>query len=202
MRMQWRTLAVAGAVEFSPPVLRDDRGLFVSPYQEAAFEEAVGRPLFPVAQTNHSHSRRGTVRGVHFTCAPPGTAKYVYCARGRAIDVVVDVRVGSPTFGVCDAVELDPEHFRAVYFPLGVGHAFIVLEDDTVMSYLQSGRYVPDNELAVSPLDPALRLPIPDGLDVILSDRDTVAPTLDDARRSGVLPRYDETVALEKALYQ
>lgn len=202
MCVQWRTLAVAGAVEFSPQVLRDDRGLFVSPYQEAAFEEAVGRPLFPVAQTNHSHSRRGTVRGVHFTCAPPGTAKYVYCARGKAIDVVVDVRVGSPTYGVCDAVQLDPENFRAVYFPLGVGHAFIVLEDDTVMSYLQSGRYVPEHELAISPLDPALGMPIPAELDVILSDRDKVAPTLDEACRNGVLPRYADTVALEKALYR
>ncbi|MEU5987393.1 dTDP-4-dehydrorhamnose 3,5-epimerase family protein [Spirillospora sp. NPDC047418] len=189
--MKSRRLAVTGAWEFTPDVFPDDRGLFVSPFQEAAFTEAVGRPLFPVTQTNHSRSRRGVVRGVHFTVTPPGSAKYVYCARGESLDIVVDIRVGSPTFGRWDATRLDQEDFRAMYLPVGVGHAFVALADDTVMSYLMSESYVAEHELAVSPLDPALGLPIPAGAEVVLSDRDRAAPTLAEAAAAGVLPDYD-----------
>lgn len=198
--MQARKLAVEGAVAFTPRVFPDDRGLFVSPFQEAAFIAATGATLFSVAQTNHSQSRRGVVRGVHFTVTPPGTAKYVYCARGSAIDVTVDIRVGSPTFGRSEGVLLDQRDFRAVYLPVGVGHAFIALEDDTVMAYLLSSPYIAENELALSPLDPALALGIPDDIDPILSDRDRVAPTLAEARASGLLPHYDRSQEIEHSL--
>lgn len=200
--MRFRQLAVAGAIEFTPTPLPDDRGLFVSPFQETAFRRATGRPLFPVAQTNHSRSRRGVVRGVHFTATPPGCAKYVYCARGAALDIVVDIRVGSPTYGQWDAVEVDARGFRAVYFPVGVGHVFLALRDDTVMSYLISGEYVPDNEHAVDPRDPALGLPLPDDIPLILSARDQVAPTLAEAQRRGLLPRYEACLAVEAALWR
>src|SRR5262245_13565360 len=123
--MQVRKLAVEGAFEFAPKVFPDARGLFTSPYQEAAFVDAVGSPLFHVAQTNHCKSQRGLVRGVHYTATPPGTGKYVYCARGKALDIVVDIRVGSPTYGQWDAAVLDQEDFRAMYLPIGVGHAFV-----------------------------------------------------------------------------
>ncbi|MEU8382880.1 dTDP-4-dehydrorhamnose 3,5-epimerase [Streptosporangium sp. NPDC048865] len=195
--MKSRSLAVAGAWEFTPQVFPDDRGLFVSPFQESAFTEVVGRRLFPVTQTNHSKSRRGVVRGVHFTVTPPGSAKYVYCARGESLDIVVDIRVGSPTFGRWDAVRLDQKDFRAVYFPVGVGHAFVALADDTVMSYLMSESYVTENELAVSALDPALNLPIPSDIETLMSDRDRVAPTLAEAEAMGLLPDYDLCCELE-----
>ncbi|PVE10274.1 dTDP-4-dehydrorhamnose 3,5-epimerase family protein [Streptomyces scopuliridis] len=188
--MEIRELAVEGAVEFTPRVFPDERGLFVSPFQEAAFEKAVGHRLFRAAQTNHSRSRRGVVRGVHFTVTPPGTAKYVYCARGAALDIVVDIRVGSPTYGQWDAVLLDPVDFRAMYFPVGVGHAFVALEDDTVMSYMLTSGYVAENELALSALDPALGLPIPAGIEPVMSERDMAAPTLAEARAAGLLPDY------------
>ncbi|MET9096650.1 dTDP-4-dehydrorhamnose 3,5-epimerase [Streptomyces cyaneofuscatus] len=197
--MQYRRLAVEGAVEFTARSFPDDRGLFVSPFQEAAFVEALGHPLFPVAQTNHSVSRRGVVRGVHFTLTPPGVAKYVYCPRGRAIDIVVDLRVGSPGFGRWDAVTLGEDGFQAVYFPVGVGHAFIALEDDTVMSYMISGRYRAEHELSVSPLDPRLALPIPADLEVTLSERDRVAPTVAEAEARGSLPDYRVCRELEAA---
>lgn len=193
-------MKVEGAVEFTPKRFEDERGVFVSPYQESAFIAATGRPLFAVAQTNHSRSGRGVVRGVHFTVTPPGSAKYVYCARGEALDIVVDIRVGSPTYGQWDAVLLDQRHFRAVYFPVGVGHAFVALADDTVMSYLMSASYVAENELALSVHDPELALPIPDGIDVVLSERDRVAPTLAQARRDGLLPDYRQCRRLENAL--
>jgi 5-epimerase len=199
--MRIRELSVEGALEFTPEVSSDHRGLFVSPFQESDFVRATGRRLFPVAQTNHSVSRRGVVRGVHFTVTPPGCAKYVYCPQGAALDVVVDIRVGSPTFGKWDVVEVDPRHFRSVYFPVGVGHLFISLQDDTVMSYMISGEYVPENELGLSPLDPALDLPLPKDIEPILSERDRNAPTLAEAERRGLLPQYDKCQDVEAALW-
>ncbi|KFU79324.1 epimerase EvaD [Amycolatopsis lurida] len=198
--MQARKLAVEGALEFTPRVFPDDRGLFVSPYQEEAFIEAHGGPLFPVAQTNHSRSKRGVVRGIHYTVTPPGTAKYVYCPRGKALDIVVDIRVGSPTFGKWDAVLMDQESFRTMYFPVGVGHAFVALEDDTVMSYMISSPYVAENELALSPLDPALGLPIDTDVVPILSERDTAALTLGEAEGQGMLPDYNVSLEIERRL--
>ncbi|MFI6026209.1 dTDP-4-dehydrorhamnose 3,5-epimerase family protein [Amycolatopsis magusensis] len=200
--MQMRALAVDGAFEFSPKVYPDDRGFFVSPFQEDAFRDAVGHPSIPVAQTNHSMSRRGVIRGVHYTVTPPGVAKHVYCARGRALDIVVDTRVGSPTFGRSEAVLFDQQDFRSVYFPVGVGHAFIALEDETVMSYLLTSAYVPKYELSISIFDPALQLSIPDGIDGIQSQRDTVAPTLDEARLAGLLPDYETCRQRERALWR
>ena len=197
--MRIRELAVHGAFEITPTVLRDDRGLFVSPFQETPFLAAIGRPLFTVAQTNHSRSRRGVVRGIHFTVTPPGCAKYVYCPYGRALDIVVDIRVGSPTFGTWDVVEADPENFRALYFPVGVGHAFVSLQEDTVMSYLISGEYVPANESAISVLDPDLGLPLPRDTTPILSERDTVAMSFAQARERGLLPHYEKCREAESA---
>lgn len=190
-----RELAVSGCFVFTPRVHRDRRGLFVSPLQEDAFVEAVGHRL-PVAQTNHSRSARGVLRGVHFTTTPPGQAKYVHCARGRAMDVVVDIRLGSPTFGAWDTVELDAESFRAVYLPDGVGHAFLALEDDTVMSYLVSTPYRAGLEQAIDPFDPALGLPWPRDVRFTLSERDTRAASLAEARSAGLLPRYEDCLEI------
>ncbi|TDD63482.1 dTDP-4-keto-6-deoxy-D-glucose epimerase [Kribbella antibiotica] len=196
--MKARKLRVEGALEFTPRVFPDDRGLFISPYQEQSFVEAHGSPLFPVAQTNHSLSARGVVRGIHFTTTPPGTAKYVYCARGKALDIVVDIRVGSPTFGQWDVVLMDQQDHRASYLPVGVGHAFVALEDDTVMSYMLSESYVPANELALFALDPALGLPIPTDIEPLLSERDGVAVTLAEAAEQGLLPDYARCQEIEK----
>jgi epimerase EvaD len=199
--MQSRKLVVEGAFEFRPQIFTDDRGIFVSPFQQTAAVDALGHPLFPVAQTNHSRSRRGVIRGAHFTVTPPGIAKYVYCAQGKAIDIVVDIRVGSPTFGRWDSVLLDQDEFRALYFPVGVAHAFVALEDDTVMSYMLSGEYVPENELALSVFDPTLGLPIPVDIEPIMSERDRTAPTLAKIEVDGTLPEYAECREIEYALF-
>lgn len=195
--MKVRELNVAGALEFTPDVFPDDRGLFLSPFQGPAFTEATGG-RFPLAQSNHSRSRRGVVRGVHYTLTPPGCAKYVYCPRGSALDIVVDIRVGSPTFGRWDAVLMDQRDFRAVYFPVGLGHAFVALEDDTVMSYMITSSYVPEQELAVSVTDPALGLPLPRDITPVFSARDTAAPTLAEARERGLLPDYERSADIER----
>ncbi|MFH9071246.1 dTDP-4-dehydrorhamnose 3,5-epimerase family protein [Streptomyces alboflavus] len=198
--MRTSELGVRGAYAFTPTVFPDERGLFVAPYQRPAYTHAVGGPLFPVAQTGHSRSRRGVVRGVHYTRTPPGMATYVHCARGSALDLVVDLRVGSPTFGRWDCLVLDAETFRAVHLPVGVGHAFQALEDDTVMEYLLSGGYAADDEKVVSVTDPALALPLRDDLPRLLSPRDQTAPTLAAARRAGLLPDYDTCLRLDARL--
>jgi 5-epimerase len=192
--MQVRELAVPDVYEFSPRTFPDARGLFVAPFQETAFLDAVGFPL-RVAQTNHSVSKRGVIRGLHFADVPPGQAKYVYCPRGALLDVVVDLRVGSLAFGEVDSVLLDSTDYRAVYVPEGVGHSFVALTDDTVMAYLCSTGYHPGGEHGVNPLDPELRLPWPADIEPILSDKDAAAPNLADALAAGLLPAYDECVA-------
>jgi epimerase EvaD len=196
--MKVRKLAVDGALEFTPQVFTDHRGLFVSPFQGPAFRDAYGGPLFPVSQSNHSRSARGVVRGIHYTLTPPGMAKYVYCAHGEAIDIVVDIRVGSPTFGKWDSVRMDQRTFRAMYFPVGVGHAFVALADGTTMSYLLSGSYVADHELALSIRDPDLGIWLPEGLGPILSERDEAANTLAEAKGQGLLPDYNECRSIEE----
>lgn len=197
--MQTRELAVRDAYEFTPRSFPDHRGLFVAPFQESAFVDALGHPL-RVAQTNHSVSRRGTIRGVHFADTPPGQAKYVYCPSGAVLDVVVDLRVGSPTFGRWDSVRLDSVDYRAVYVAEGLGHAFVALEDDTVVAYLCSAGYNPGAEHGVSPLDPALGLPWPSGIEPVLSEKDAAAPTLAEAEANGLLPAYDACLAHYESL--
>ena len=187
--MKVRELAIPDAYEVSTDVFPDDRGLFLNPFRADLLAEATGHRL-AVAQTNHSASRRDVVRGVHFALLPPGQAKYVYCPRGAALDVVVDIRVGSPTFGQHDVVRIDDRDFRAVYLAEGLGHMIVALEDDTVAAYLCSTGYDPQREKGVSPTDPALGLPIPAG--AVLSPRDLAAPTLAEAAEQGLLPTYEE----------
>lgn len=200
LTMTSRALAVDGAYEFIPRVFDDKRGSFTSPYQESSFVDATGHRLFHVTQTNHSTSGRGVVRGLHFTVCPPGTAKYVYCSRGRVLDIALDIRVGSPTFGASDSAVLDPTSCHAMYFPVGVAHAFVALEDDTVVSYLLSGEYVQDDEKALSVMDPALGLPIPEDIDPIMSERDAEAPTLAEAQAAGLLPDYGKCLEIDRGL--
>src|SRR4030095_12727600 len=91
----FRELTVTGAYEFTPQVFADERGVFVSPFQRSTFTQALGYAPFSIARTGHSVSRRGTVRGVHYTATPPGVAKYVYCAQGKSISIILDIRMGS-----------------------------------------------------------------------------------------------------------
>jgi 5-epimerase len=190
---------VRDAFEFSPKVFPDSRGVFVAPFQEDTFIKTVGHPL-RLAQTNHSRSRRGTIRGLHYADVPPGQAKYVYCPVGRLLDVVVDIRVGSPTFGKWDVATLDPHDCRAIYIPEGVGHAIMALEDDTVISYLCSAGYNPVAEHGINPMDPAMGLPWAADIEPLLSDKDLAAPLLAEAEAAGLLPSYADCVARYETL--
>jgi dTDP-4-dehydrorhamnose 3,5-epimerase len=190
-----RELAVRDAYAVDLVPHGDARGRFTEWYRADVLGGALGFPL-TLAQANHSVSSRGVLRGVHFALVPPGQAKYVYCPTGRVLDVVVDVRVGSPTFGVHDSVVLgDGDRPRAVYISEGIGHAFLALEDGSSVTYLVSSPYAPGREFGVSPLDPALDLPWPAGLELELSAKDRAAPTLEEARAQGILPTMEECTA-------
>jgi dTDP-4-dehydrorhamnose 3,5-epimerase len=189
-----RELAVPDAYAVDLVPHGDARGRFTEWYRADVLSEALGYRL-PLAQANHSVSSRGVLRGVHFALVPPSQAKYVYCPAGRVLDVVVDVRVGSPTFGVHDAVVLDGDQPRAVYISEGIGHAFLSLADGSSVTYLVSTPYAPDREFGVSPVDPALDLPWPADVQLELSAKDRAAPTLEQARVQGILPTMEECAA-------
>jgi dTDP-4-dehydrorhamnose 3,5-epimerase len=196
-------LKVPGSYVFTPKQWPDPRGVFLEWFKAPVFTEAVGHPL-TVKQANHSVSQKGTLRGVHFADVPPGQAKYVYCTRGAVLDVVVDIRVGSPTFGAVDSVRLDDVDRRAIYLPEGMGHAFLALTDDANVTYLCSEPYNPGGEHGIHPLDPELGLLSltnwPDDVEHLLSDKDAAAPTLAEARASGLLPSYDDCLAFTESL--
>lgn len=189
--MQATELAIPGAWQFVPRQFRDDRGNFMVWYDAEVFADALGFEM-TVAQTNHSVSRRGVIRGLHWTDVPAGQSKYVYCPRGALLDVVVDLRVGSPTFGRHEIVRLDNVEHRALYLSEGLGHGFIALEDDTVLTYLCSTRYAPRQERVVHVFDPELAIDWPIDGKPVLSERDAQAPSLAQLRDAGLLPDYAE----------
>ena len=198
--MKVRPLSIEGAWEFTPVLHGDARGLFTEAFKADVISETIGHP-FDLAQVNLSVSAAGVLRGVHFADVPPGQAKYVTCASGAILDVIVDIRVGSPTFGRYDTVVLDDVDRRTVYLSEGLGHAFCSLADNSTVTYLCSTGYNPSAEHGINPLDPDLGIEWPthardsSPLTYELSAKDTDAPGLFEARDAGLLPRYDEVVA-------
>ena len=192
--MEIRELAVPDSYVLDLVPHGDARGRFTEWYKAETLTRATGFGL-TLAQANHSVSARGVLRGVHFALVPPGQAKYVYCPSGRVLDVVVDIRVGSPTFGVHDSVLLDSERPRALYLAEGLGHAFLSLTDGSSVTYLVSTGYSPGREFGISPMDPALDLPWPDDVEFELSAKDRDAPTLAQAQEQGLLPTMDQCAA-------
>jgi len=189
-----RELGIAGAWEFTPRQHSDERGAFLETYRASTVEGTVGHRL-RVSQVSTSVSRRGSVRGIHFADVPPSQAKYVTCMRGAVLDVIVDIRVGSPTFGRWESTQLDDSARKAVYIAEGLGHAFIALTDDATVTYLCSAAYAPDREHGIDPLDPAIGIAWPTDIEPLLSAKDAASPTLDEARALGLLPSYDECLA-------
>lgn len=197
--MEYRELKIAGAWEITPKIFPDERGAFMEMYKLEEFAEVVGHPL-NLVQANCSVSKAGVVRGIHFADVPPSQAKYVMCPAGAVLDFAVDIRVGSPTFGAWDSVLLEGENRRAIYLSEGLGHCFVALEDNSTVVYLCSAGYNPGREHGVSPVDPEIALKWPDKdlkgnpLEVILSEKDTAAPSLAEAREQGLLPDYQATL--------
>ena len=183
-------MRIPGGWRIRPTVFGDARGSFAEWFRADAIEAATGF-RFDVAQGNISRSSRGVLRGIHYADVPPGQAKYVMPVTGSIVDYVVDIRVGSPTFGHWDSATLDSANHDAVLIETGLGHAFVALEDNTTVSYLVTDYYRPEREHGVNPLDPEIGLELPSAIDPILSDKDVAAPSLAEALAAGKLPKWE-----------
>ena len=198
--MQIRELKIPDSYEITPKQFGDDRGVFLEWYRFDKLAEVVGHSI-DLRQANTSVSKRGVVRGIHFADVPLGQAKYVTATHGAVLDYVVDIRVGSPTFGQWDTVLLDDTDRRAIYIAEGLGHAFVALTDDATVSYLVTDTFNADREHGLDPLDREIGLVFPDEAgEPLLSPKDTDAPSLAEAAASGLLPTWDDMRAYYASL--
>lgn len=198
--MQIRELSIPDTYEITPKQHADDRGVFFEWYRFDKLAEAVGHPL-TLAQGNTSVSKKGTVRGIHFADIPPSQAKYVTAVHGAVMDFVIDIRVGSPTFGQWDSVLLDDVDHRAIYISEGIGHCFVALTDNATVSYLVTSTFNAEREHGITPLDEAIQLEL--GLpaeELLLSPKDLAAPSLAEALDSGLLPTWQAARAYYASL--
>ena len=141
------------------------------------------------------------MRGIHFADIPPGQAKYVTATYGAVLDYVIDIRTGSPTFGQWDSVLLDDVDRKAIYIAEGLGHAFVALTEGATVSYLVSDTYNSSREHGINPLDPDVGLVFPDEAgELLLSPKDTDAPSLADAAARGLLPEFARAQAFYASL--
>lgn len=160
-----------------PQVFGDDRGFFVETYRRStAMDLGIAEEM---VQDNHSRSSRGVVRGMHFQIGR-GAAKLVRCGRGKIIDVVADIRRGSPTYGEWEAFELSDENHHQLYVPVGFAHGFCVLSEIADVFYKQDGYYSGRTERGFKYDDPAVGIEWPAGVDLQVSERDATAPLLAD----------------------
>lgn len=198
--MNIRELSIPDSYEITPIQRADDRGVFLEWYRFDLLEKVIGHPL-ALRQANTSVSKRGVVRGIHFADVPLGQAKYVTVTRGAVLDFVIDIRVGSPSFGKWDSVRLDDVERKAIYLAEGLGHAFVALSDDATVSYLVTDTYNASKEHGINPLDPAVALVFPEEAGpLLLSPKDTDAPGIDDAAAAGLLPSWDSMRAYYNSL--
>ncbi|WP_184694857.1 dTDP-4-dehydrorhamnose 3,5-epimerase family protein [Saccharothrix tamanrassetensis] len=192
--MKTTAMSIRDAYRIYPEHHPDRRGRFHEAFRAGELSEVIGYP-FEVGQANYSVSAKNTLRGIHGTTIPPGQAKLVTCVRGAVMDVAVDLRVGSPTFGAYEVTYQDEESGVAVYLADGLGHAFLALTDDACMNYLCSEEYVPGTMIVVDPLDPDIGIPWNLTDPPIMSDKDASGLSLKDAVSSGLLPTYEECLA-------
>ncbi len=193
------SLDIDGAWVFTPRIHTDRRGSFHEWFSRPGLEELACRRL-DVAQANCSVSRRGVIRGIHFSDVPPGQAKYVTCTNGAILDVIVDIRLGSPGFGRWITVPLTAENRTAIFIEEGLGHAFAALTDEATIFYLCSAPYDPLGEHGVNPLDPDLGIDWPTDIVPVLSDKDAAAPSLSAAIAGRMLPDYGQCKTVADAL--
>ncbi|GGK95336.1 dTDP-4-dehydrorhamnose 3,5-epimerase [Salinibacterium xinjiangense] len=198
--MQIRELTIPDVYEITPVQRADDRGRFLEWYRFDKLAEVTGHPI-TLRQANTSVSKKGVVRGIHFADVPVGQAKYVTAMHGAVLDFAIDIRLGSPTFGQWDTVLLDDVDCKAIYLSEGLGHAFVALTDDAVVSYLVSDTYNPTAEHGINPLDEQIGLVFPpEAGEALLSPKDVEAPSLAEAEALGLLPRWDDVRAFYNEL--
>ena len=189
--MKFTPLGLKGLWLAESQVWKDERGSFQEWFKSEEVFEATGFK-FSVLQANISSSKENVIRGIHYSLAPGGQAKWVTCASGRIVDVVVDIRPNSPTFKKTVYVNLQAGDGKSILIGPGLGHAFISLKDDTNVSYLISSPYSPEYEYGIHPMDPELNInwDLGSGPDnsAVISAKDLDAPTLETRRKEGKLP--------------
>lgn len=187
--MKLTPLGIDGAWVAESPVWSDDRGFFREWFKSSDVKAATGRE-FPIEQANISLSSSGTLRGIHYSIAPRGQAKWITCVSGSIQDVIVDIRPNSKTFGQWIDVELKGDSGKAVLISEGLGHGFLALEDNTAVAYLVSTPFSPTDEFDINPLDE--KIGIKWGIDLSslkISEKDKIAPTLTERLAEGKLPK-------------
>jgi dTDP-4-dehydrorhamnose 3,5-epimerase len=196
--MKAHPLRISGSWKIEFQKFEDNRGFFYESFNAEEFQKLIGRNFY-IKQTNTSLSSKDSVRGIHYALVPPGQAKLVQCQRGSIKDYVIDIRIGSPTFGQFEEIELDEKSANAVFIEEGLAHAFVALENNTIVTYYVSEKYNPEREKGINPFDKTLNVKWPD-VELILSEKDNLAISLDDAKSEGLLPLFDECKAFIKSL--
>jgi dTDP-4-dehydrorhamnose 3,5-epimerase len=196
--MKAHPLKISGSWKIEFQKFDDNRGFFYESFKEEDFKSQIGRHL-NIKQTNTSSSSKGSVRGIHFALVPPSQAKLVQCQRGSIKDYVIDIRVGSPTFGQFEEIELNEKSASAVFIEEGLSHAFVALENQTVVTYFVTEEYNPTREKGINPFDKTLNVKWPD-IELILSEKDKQAISLKEAGNQGLLPTFDECKKFIKCL--
>jgi dTDP-4-dehydrorhamnose 3,5-epimerase len=187
--MKLTPLGIDGAWLAESPVWSDDRGFFREWFKSEDVKSTTGRD-FGIEQANISLSSAGTLRGIHYSIAPRGQAKWITCVSGSIQDVIVDIRPDSQTFGKWIEVLLTGNSGQAVFISEGLGHGFVALEDNTAVAYLVSTPYSPSDEFEINPLDE--KISINWGMDINelkISEKDKNAPTLAERLAEGKLPQ-------------
>ena len=178
--MDYKETAIKGVYIIEPRVFNDARGYFFEAWKQAEFEEHVG-PV-NVVQDNESKSGRGVLRGLHYQRGEASQAKLVRVIKGCVVDVAVDLRRSSPTFGQHVMVELSEENKRQFFIPRGFAHGFLVLSDEAIFTYKVDNPYAPEADAGVRWNDPDLAINWPtDGMEVLTSEKDLRQPLLKDA---------------------
>jgi len=186
--MELIPLDIEGVWLAESPVWSDDRGFFREWFKSNDVKNATGRD-FGIEQANISLSSRGTLRGIHYSIAPRGQAKWITCVSGSIKDVIVDIRPESPTFGHWIEVELNGDSDKSVFISEGLGHGFLALQDNSAVAYLVSTPFSPRDEFEINPLDE--KMGINWGMsttELKISDKDRNAPTLAERFNEGNLP--------------
>jgi dTDP-4-dehydrorhamnose 3,5-epimerase len=186
--MELTPLSISGAWVAKSPLWTDERGFFREWFRRADVFSATGID-FEVQQANISSSMRGVLRGIHYSLVANGQAKWITCVNGKIRDVVVDIRPGSATYGQYEIVELSGLAGNAVLIGAGLGHGFISLSDASVVAYLVSSAYSPNQEFEINPMDSTIQIDWGLPLDeIILSSKDQLAPSLAERAAAGKLP--------------
>ena len=196
--MKISELEISGSwlVEFNK--FEDNRGYFYESFRSDLISQQLNRP-FDIKQTNTSFSSKGSLRGIHYALIPPSQAKFIQCQRGAIQDFVIDIRIGSPTFGKFQMIELNENLSQAIFIEEGLAHAFVAMQDQTLVTYYVNQTYNPNNEKGINPLDKELNISWPK-IDLKLSKKDEQEITLSKAKELKLLPTFKESKEYIKSL--